>query len=130
MWFPINIVQKSADACSFPCMYVLQNLNFFFSNGSVETFFRADNRTAWSSNSTHKTPHFPYFGLARPPVHALVPGATYAVRTEEFLHLRRLGQVRLNPFLGAPIWSTNPRSVFSFIFFFQDKERKKKTSPK
>lgn len=59
--------------------------------------------------------------------------ATYAVQTQEFLHLRRLGQVRLTPFLGAPILSTNPQSVFSFIFIFfsrKKKEKKKQASPK
>lgn len=77
---------------------------------------------------TARTNHLHFYILVSPALGSmpLCRVATYAVRTEEFLHLRRLGQVNLNPYLGAPILSSNPRSVFSFIFFFQEKEREKK----
>lgn len=129
----------------FPLHVCPSKLSFFFSNGSgsngngdwkggkKKLKVRRHSTVLTTGPHGHPTArikHLTFHILLSPALRStpLCRVATYAVQTQEFLHLRRLGQVRLTPFLGAPILSTNPRSVFSFIFIFifQEKERKKK----
>lgn len=146
MWFPTYILQTSAEALSLAHMSLKIQISFspmdpwqqpkwrlkLWKGGKEKLKVRRNYclllTTGPHGHPTARTNHLTFHILVSPALGSmpLCRVATYAVRTEEFLHLRRLGQVKLNPY-PCPYIVKQPSVCFLvYLFFFSRKKKEKK----